>query len=72
MFDQGFSTPILVLGPFSLNTGYAPTLAFAQDFRVAVWTTVGDGAGRKKGSAAYDCVILTKEVYVGGVGAACI
>jgi hypothetical protein len=53
------------------NTGRAPALAFAQDVRVAGWTTVGDGAGRKKGSGAYviyDCVILTKEVrfyYVG-------
>jgi hypothetical protein len=47
------------------NTGRAPTLAFAQDVRVAGWTTVGDGAGRKNGSGAYviyDCVILTKEV----------
>ena len=47
------------------NTGHAPTLAFAQDVRVAGWTTVGDGAGRKNGSGAYviyDCVILTKEV----------
>jgi len=46
------------------NTGRAPTLAFAQDVRVAGWTTVGDGAGRKNGSGAYviyDCVILTKE-----------
>lgn len=47
------------------NTGRAPALAFAQDVRVAGWTTVGDGAGRKNGSGAYvvyDCVILTKEV----------
>ena len=47
------------------NTGRAPTLAFAQDVRVAAWTTVGDGAGRKNGSGAYviyDCVIRTKEV----------
>ena len=47
------------------NTGHAPTLAFAQDVRVAGWTTVGDGAGRKNGSGAYviyDCVIKTKEV----------
>ena len=47
------------------NTGRAPTLAFAQDVRVAGWTTVGDGAGRKNGSGAYviyDCVIQTKEV----------
>lgn len=47
------------------NTGHAPALAFAQDVRVAGWTTVGDGAGRKNGSGAYvvyDCVILTKEV----------
>lgn len=46
------------------NTGHAPALAFAQDVRVAGWTTVGDGAGRKNGSGAYvvyDCVILTKE-----------
>jgi len=46
------------------NTGHAPTLAFAQDVRVAGWTTVGDGAGRKNGSGAYviyDCVITTKE-----------
>ena len=42
------------------NTGHAPTLAFAQDVRVAGWTTVGDGAGRKNGAGSYviyDCVI---------------
>ena len=47
------------------NTGHAPALAFAQDVRVAGWSTVGDGAGGKNGSGAYvvyDCVILTKEV----------
>lgn len=46
------------------NTGHASTLAFAQDVRVVGWTTVGDGAGRKNGSAyvVYDCVIVTKEV----------
>ena len=47
------------------NTGHAPTLSFVQDVRVAGWTTVGDGAGRKNGAGAYviyDCVILTKEV----------
>ena len=46
----------------SHNTSHAPTLAFAQDSRVAGWTTEGDGAGRKNGSgtyAIYDCVITT-------------
>ena len=30
----------------SHNTSHVPTLAFAQDIRVAGWTTVGDGVGR--------------------------
>ena len=49
----------------SHNTSHVPTLAFAQDIRVAGWTTVGDGAGRKNRSGMYviyDCVIITKEV----------
>ena len=49
----------------SYNTSNAPTLAFAQDVRVAGWTTVGDWAGRKNGSGTYviyECMITTKEV----------
>ena len=50
---------------FSDNTCHAPTLDFTQDVRVPGWTTVGNGAGRTKGSGAYviyDCDIITKEV----------
>ena len=44
----------------SHNTSHAPALAFVQNVRVAGWTTVGDGAGRKNGSGTYviyDCMI---------------
>ncbi|KAG6865450.1 hypothetical protein C0991_002373 [Blastosporella zonata] len=41
------------------NSGSRDTLAFAQDVRIAGWTSVGD---KPEGSyIVYDCVIRTKE-----------